>query len=96
MLPKKRPPTHPGAMLLKEFLEPMALVEPDERTPAAAYTNTARYVTRPFGPPLAALAQTVALGLPFVIAGGIKSVYDVSLWCWFRRVPLPDLVEVPA
>jgi len=23
MLPKKRPPTHPGQMLLKEFLEPM-------------------------------------------------------------------------
>lgn len=22
MLPKKRPPTHPGTMLLKEFLEP--------------------------------------------------------------------------
>jgi MFS family permease len=74
----------------------MALVDPDERTPAAAYTNTARYVTRPFGPPLAALAQTVALGLPFVIAGGIKSVYDVSLWRWFRRVPLPELVEAPA
>ena len=51
----------------------MALVDPDERTPAAAYTNTARYVSRPFGPPLAALAQTVALGLPFVIGGAIKS-----------------------
>jgi MFS family permease len=68
----------------------MALVDPDERTPAAAYTNTARYVSRPFGPPLAALAQTVALGLPFVIGGGIKSVYDVTLWRWFSRVPLPE------
>jgi predicted MFS family arabinose efflux permease len=66
----------------------MALVDADERTPAAAYTNTARYVSRPFGPPLAALAQTVALGLPFVIGGGIKSVYDVTLWRWFGRVPL--------
>ena len=25
MLPKHRPPTHPGEMLLKEFLEPMAV-----------------------------------------------------------------------
>lgn len=25
MLPKKRPPTHPGEMLLKEFLEPMKI-----------------------------------------------------------------------
>ena len=24
-LPKKRPPTHPGQMLLKEFLEPMGI-----------------------------------------------------------------------
>jgi predicted MFS family arabinose efflux permease len=68
----------------------MVLVDADERTPAAAYTNTARYVSRPFGPPLAALAQTVALGLPFVIGGGIKSVYDVTLWRWFGRVPLPE------
>jgi len=27
MLPKKRPPTHPGEMLLKEFLEPMGLTQ---------------------------------------------------------------------
>lgn len=27
MLPKKRPPTHPGQILLKEFLEPMGLTQ---------------------------------------------------------------------
>ena len=27
MLPKKRPPTHPGEMLLKEFLEPMQVTQ---------------------------------------------------------------------
>jgi hypothetical protein len=74
----------------------MALVEPAERTPAAAYTNTARYVTRPAGPPLAALAQTIALGLPFVISGSLKSIYDVTLWRWFRHVPLPGPVREPA
>jgi predicted MFS family arabinose efflux permease len=73
----------------------MALVDSDERTPAAAYTNTARYVSRPAGPPLAAVAQTVALGLPFVISGGLKSVYDVTLWRWFRHVPIPDPVKEP-
>ena len=41
----------------------MALVDPDEQSSAAAYTNTARYVSRPAGPPLAALAQTIAVGL---------------------------------
>jgi MFS family permease len=74
----------------------MALVDPEERTPAAAYTNTARYVSRPAGPPLAALAQTIALGLPFVISGGLKSCYDLTLWRWFRHVPLPDPVEESA
>jgi predicted MFS family arabinose efflux permease len=68
----------------------MALVPPDERTAAASVTNTARYLTRPAGPVLAGVAQSVALGFPFVIAGSLKSVYDVVLWRWFRQVPLPN------
>jgi MFS family permease len=66
----------------------MALVDPTERTAAAAYTNTARYLVRPVGPLLAGLAQQTALGVPFVLAGSIKSVYDLVLWRWFRTVPL--------
>jgi len=27
MLPKNRPPTHPGEMLLKEFLEPLGVTQ---------------------------------------------------------------------
>jgi MFS family permease len=68
----------------------MALVTPEERTAAAAYTNTARYIVRPIGPALAGLAQSVALGLPFVLAGTIKGTYDLILWRWFSHVPLPD------
>jgi predicted MFS family arabinose efflux permease len=68
----------------------MALVEPEERTPAAALTNTARYVARPAGPALAGVSQSAAFGLPFFLAGGIKAVYDVVLWRWFRSVPLRD------
>jgi MFS family permease len=67
----------------------MALVQPDQRTAAAAYTNTARYVTRPAGPLLAGAASTVALGLPFFIAGTVKSAYDLILWAWFRHLPVP-------
>ena len=74
----------------------MALVTPDERTAAASVTNTARYLTRPVGPVLAGAAQSVALGLPFVIAGSIKSLYDIVLWRWFRGVPIPDRQEVIA
>lgn len=68
----------------------MALVDPDERTPAAAVTNTARYVVRPVGPALAGVSQSVAFGLPFFLAGSIKCVYDLVLWRWFRTVPVPD------
>lgn len=67
-----------------------ALVDPEERTAAAAYTNAARYVVRPAGPTLAAAAMGVGVSLPFVIAGGLKIVYDVALYRLFRRVDLPD------
>jgi predicted MFS family arabinose efflux permease len=66
----------------------VALVEPAERTAAAAYTNAARYAVRPLGPLLGGVAQQAALGLPFFLAGGVKAAYDLALWAWFRRVPL--------
>ncbi|MGH8990950.1 MAG: MFS transporter [Acidimicrobiia bacterium] len=67
----------------------MALVEPSERTAAAAYTNTARYLVRPIGPALAGASQSIALGAPFLIAGVVKGAYDLVLWRWFRTVDLP-------
>ncbi len=74
----------------------MTLVDAHERVPAAAYTNTARYVVRPAGPALAGAASSLALGAPFLIGGGVKAFYDLVLWRWFRHVPLPDTeVEVP-
>ncbi len=65
----------------------VGVVEPEERTAAAAYTNTARYVTRPLGPLVAAPIMQVSLGAPFAIAGALKSVYDLSLYTLFRRRP---------
>ncbi len=70
----------------------MALVSPAERTAAAATTNSARYVTRPAGAVLGGVVASAAIGAPFVIAGSIKSAYDLVLWRWFRTVPLPDEV----
>ena len=64
----------------------VAVVEPEERTAAAAYTNTARYVVRPLGPLLSGPIIAVSLGAPFVIAGAIKSVYDLGLYALFRDV----------
>jgi MFS family permease len=65
----------------------VGVVDPEERTAAAAYTNTARYVTRPFGPLVAAPIMQVSLGAPYVIAGVLKSVYDLALYRAFRRQP---------
>jgi predicted MFS family arabinose efflux permease len=64
------------------------LVDPGERVAASAYTATARYAVRPIAPVLGGVLQQVALGLPLVIAGGVKSTYDLVLWSWFRHVPL--------
>ena len=71
----------------------VALVTPEERTAAVATTNVARYLARPVGPLLAGAAQRVALGLPFLIGGGVKVIYDLALYAWFRRIPLPLEVE---
>jgi predicted MFS family arabinose efflux permease len=65
----------------------VAVVDPSERTAAAAYTNTARYVVRPAGPALGGyLMQNVAFGAPFVAAGALKILYDVTILATFRRI----------
>ena len=64
----------------------MAVVDPSERTAAAGYTNTARYVTRSVAPLIAGATLKGALGAPFFIAGTLKSVYDVGLYLVFRDV----------
>jgi predicted MFS family arabinose efflux permease len=68
----------------------VGVVDASERTAAAAYTNTARYLTRPVAPLLAGPAATLALGAPFVIAGMLKSLYDLGLYSLFRRVPIDE------
>jgi predicted MFS family arabinose efflux permease len=66
----------------------MAVVDPSERTAAAAYTNTARYATRPIAPLLAGATLRLGLGAPFLIAGALKSAYDVGLYIVFRDTDL--------
>ncbi len=68
----------------------VALVDPDERVAAAAFTNTARYVSRPIGPSVAGALMQTAAGAPFFIAGGGKIVYDLLIYAAFRHVELPD------
>jgi MFS family permease len=68
----------------------VALVDPEERVAASAYTNTARYMSRPIGPAVAGSLMQKATAAPFFIAGGLKIVYDVLIYATFRRVRLPS------
>jgi hypothetical protein len=68
----------------------VGVVDPSERTAAAAYTNSARYLVRPLAPLVAgALLQGAWLGAPFLIAGTLKSGYDLGLYRLFRHLQ-PD------
>ncbi len=74
----------------------VAVVDPSERTAAAAYTNTSRYATRPLAPLVAGPLIQVSLGAPFVIAGALKIVYDLGLYALFRRIAAPLEVTEPS
>ena len=97
-------PTWPlavGALLLRHALSQMdvptrqaytmVLVTPSERAAAAGVTNAVRTGAAAFSPTISGLAfQTAQLGLPFILSGVLKSVYDITLWLMFRTVPLNE------
>jgi hypothetical protein len=71
----------------------MALVAPGERTAAASVTSLARSAGSAVSPVLSGVllqGALITLGLPLVIAGVTKGVYDLSLWRIFRKVPLEE------
>jgi len=68
----------------------VAVVDPSERTAAAAYTNSARTIARPIAPLLTGPVLRVGLGAPFLIAGALKSVYDIGLYLLFRNVQVGE------
>ena len=63
---------------------------PERATAAAAYTNTARYLTGRSRRCSPAPTLRGALGAPFLIAGTLKSVYDLGLYLLFRDVQLDE------
>jgi hypothetical protein len=70
----------------------MAVVDPDERSAAAGVTNIARTVGAALAPALAGplYAVPALASLPFLVAGGLKIVYDVVLWRSFRALRPPE------
>jgi MFS family permease len=104
-------PTFPSAaalLLLRQALSQMdvptrqtytmALVEPQERTAAASVTSLARSLGSAISPVFSGLllqGPLLVLGLPFILAGSLKSAYDCSLWMLFRHVHLEEEQRSP-
>jgi len=74
----------------------MAVVDPAERAAAAGLTSVARTAAAALAPAFSGATLAVpALGLPFLLAGGLKIVYDLALLAVFRRVRPPEERFVP-
>lgn len=69
----------------------VAVVEPAERTAAAAYTTTVKAAAQAVGPAIGgSIVPAAASGLPFFVGGGLKALYDLLLWVSFRHVKPPE------
>ena len=69
----------------------MAVVDPEERTAAAAITNVPRSLASAL-PPLAAgwMLQHSNFGWPLIVGGVLKIAYDLTLLAMFRDVRPPE------
>ena len=69
----------------------MAIVKPEERSRFQALLNLPRSVTMAIGPSIAAyVMQFIGISMPFLIAGIIKSFYDIALWFTFKDIKPPE------
>jgi len=66
----------------------MAVVAPDERSAAAGVTGIARSIGASISPSFAGalLSNSMLFGAPFLVAGGLKVIYDILLYRNFREV----------
>jgi MFS family permease len=74
----------------------MAVVDPDERSAASGVTTIARSVGAALSPSLAGLMMATPLlfSAPFILAGGLKLVYDFLLYRSFRSMKPPEEREL--
>jgi MFS family permease len=69
----------------------MAVVTPAERTAAASVTAVPRSLASSISPALSGVLLTTAFsGLPLVICGVLKIVYDIALLWSFRHIKPPE------
>ena len=69
----------------------MAVVDPDERSAASGITAIARSIGAAWSPALTgALLSASLLTAPFFLSGGLKIIYDLTLWRSFRALKPPE------
>ena len=68
----------------------MAVVAPDERSAAAGITGIARSVGASLSPVIAGALLSVFSSGPFIVAGGLKIVYDLILYRSFTASHVSD------
>jgi predicted MFS family arabinose efflux permease len=69
----------------------MAVVDPEERAASAGILSVARNAGAALAPIFTgALLAAPALGLPFLLAGGLKIIYDLWIFAIFRHVKPPE------
>ncbi len=70
----------------------MAVVAPDERSAASGVTAIARSVGAAISPTLTGLFLGVSalISAPFILSGGLKIIYDLTLWRQFRLLKPPE------
>jgi MFS family permease len=70
----------------------MAVVSPDERSAASGITGVARTIGASLSPVITGvfMSNPAFLGLPFILSGGLKIVYDLALYFNFRAVKPPE------
>ena len=69
----------------------VAIVDPEESTAATGVTTLVRTVSQSLGPVLAGLSlQILGAGVPFFVGGGLKIIYDLSLYFSFRSIRAPE------
>jgi len=69
----------------------MAIVDPDERAASAGILSVARNAGAALAPLFTGPILAVpSLGLPFLLAGGLKIIYDLWIFAVFRKVKPPE------
>jgi len=71
----------------------MAIVDENERAAAAGVFSVSRNVAASVAPSFSGLTLSpgaIGLGIPFFVAGGLKALYDVALYVFFKDVKPPE------